>query len=64
MANIEAAIEKLRHLPKRDQNHFAALVLDEEAWNRSFTRSASKLDQLGPGLLADIEAGWFKPMSR
>lgn len=64
MITIEEAIDKLRRLPKRDQNRFASMVLDEEVWNESFGRSTGKLDKLGETVLADIQAGKFKRMSR
>jgi hypothetical protein len=64
MITIEEAIDKLRRLPKRDQNRFASMVLDEEVWNEAFGRSAGKLDKLGETVLADIQAGKFKRMSR
>lgn len=62
MSTLEKAIEKLRSLPKRDQNRFATMLLDEETWNETFGRSASKLDKLGTSVLADIQAGKFTRM--
>jgi hypothetical protein len=59
MSTLEKAIEKLRSLPKRDQNRFATMLLDEETWNETFGRSASKLDKLGEKVLTDIQAGRF-----
>lgn len=62
MIRIEQAIEKLRRLPKRDQDRFASMVLDEEVWNETFGRSEQDIDRLGESVLADIIAGKFKRM--
>lgn len=62
MTRIEQAIEKLKHLPKKDQNHFATMVLDEAIWQETFERTANKLDKLGTLVLEEIKNGKFKRM--
>jgi hypothetical protein len=62
MITLEQAIEKLRRLPKLDQDRFASMVLDEEVWNEAFGKSTQSIDRLGESVLADIMAGKFKRM--
>ncbi|MEO8149422.1 MAG: hypothetical protein ABI723_17385 [Bacteroidia bacterium] len=63
MTRIELAFEKLKRLPKKDQNRFADMVLDETMWQETFERSRSKLDKLGKTVLDEIMKGKFKPMN-
>ncbi|MCG3167789.1 MAG: hypothetical protein POELPBGB_03584 [Bacteroidia bacterium] len=62
MTRIEKAIEKLKHLPKKDQNRFAEMVLDEVIWQETFRKTANKLDELGKSILEEIQKGKFKRM--
>ena len=62
MTRLEQAIRKLKLLPKKDQNHFAAMVLDEVVWQETFERTKSQLDKLGKSVLEEIHRGKFKRM--
>jgi hypothetical protein len=57
---LEKAIQKLKELPEKEQDHFAAVVLNDLNWQETFDDSADKLDQLGKGVLKEIKAGKFK----
>ncbi len=63
MTRLEQAIEKLRHLPKKDQNLLVATVLDEATWNDTFGATTAQIDRLGEQVLARIKAGEFKKVS-
>ena len=63
MSILEKAIIRLRLLPKKEQNRFAAMVLDEVVWQEAFERTQTKLDKLGKSVLGEIRAGKFKSMS-
>jgi hypothetical protein len=63
MTRLEKAITKLRLLPKKEQNRFAALVLDEALWEEAFERTKDKLDTLGKSVLKEIRQGKFKSMN-
>ena len=63
MTQLEQAIKKLRLLPKKDQNCFAAMVLDEAVWQETFERTKTKLDKLGKSVLEEIREGKFKNMN-
>ena len=63
MTRLEKAIIKLRLLPKKEQNRFAAMVLDEAIWQEAFERTATKLDKLGKLVLEEIREGKFKSMN-
>lgn len=62
MTRLERAIEKLKHLSKKEQNLFASIVLNEAVWQETFERSGDKLDKLGKSVLAEIREGKFKRM--
>jgi hypothetical protein len=62
MSILERAIVQLRLLPKKEQNRFAAMVLDEAVWQEAFERTQIKLDKLGKSVLEDIRSGKFKSM--
>lgn len=57
---LEKAIQKLKDLPEKEQNHFASLVLNDINWQETFDNSARELDKLGKEVLNDIKAGKFK----
>ena len=63
MSILEKAIIQLRLLPKKEQNRFAAMVLDEALWQEAFDRTQTKLDKLGKSVLEEIKAGKFKSMN-
>jgi hypothetical protein len=63
MTRLEKAIAKLKLLPKKEQNRFAALVLDEALWDEAFERTKDKLDKLGKSVLDEIKQGKFKSMN-
>jgi len=63
MTKIELAFEKLKSLPKKEQNHFADMVLDEVTWQEAFELSRKKIDKLGKSVLEEITNGNFKPMN-
>jgi len=60
---LEKAIEKLKELPAKEQDHFAAMVLDDITWQETFDKSADQLDKLGEKVLKDIKAGKFKKIN-
>ena len=62
MTRLEKAITQLFLLPKKEQNRFANMVLDEAVWQEAFTRTQSKLDKLGKSVLEEIRQGKFKSM--
>jgi hypothetical protein len=57
---LEKAILKLKELPKKEQDRFAAIVLDDIIWQETFDKSGDKLDQLGKEILKEIKLGKFK----
>ena len=59
---LEKAIKKLKNLPDKEQNRFAALVLDNVMWDELFSRTRDKLDLLGKEVLQEIKAGKFKKL--
>ena len=63
MTRLEQAIKKLKFLPKKDQNRFAEMVLDEVVWQQTFERTKNKLDKLGKSVLEEIHQGKFKSMN-
>jgi hypothetical protein len=63
---LEEAIERVSHLPDREQDALAALLLEElesEArWQKSFAQSADKLAALANEARAEYRAGKTKPL--
>ena len=63
---VDQAVEKIRRLPEEEQEAIAQIVLDEladeEAWQRKFTASASKLDKLAERALEADERGETTPL--
>lgn len=57
---LEEALEKIRALPKEDQDFMATLILDEledeQRWDEAFANSQDKLSKLAEKVRSDIQA--------
>lgn len=59
---LETAIKKLKQFPKKEQDRFASIVLDEAVWQETFDSSQTQLDQLAKSVRDEIRNGKFKKM--
>jgi|GEM_PF-3960040 len=64
MTRLQQAIEKLKKFPKKEQERFATMVLDEAIWQQTFEQSEDKLDALGKLVFEEIRQGEFTKIIR
>jgi hypothetical protein len=66
MQLMEKALAEIRKLPEREQEAFAAWILEEIAserrWNKSFAESQDVLEQLADEALAEHKANKTQPL--
>jgi hypothetical protein len=54
---LEEAIEKIKHLPKKEQDNIARMILDEVTWDGLLQKSKIKLAQSANKALRDFKKG-------
>jgi hypothetical protein len=62
VSELKEAVKKAEKLSNKDQKAIALIILDEWAWNQSFTNSQKKLSKLAEEALVEYKKGDTKPL--
>jgi len=60
VSELKNAVKKAEKLSNKDQKAVAKIILDEWAWNQSFSKSQKQLSRLAEEALAEYKKGATK----
>lgn len=60
---LKNIVAKINDLPAREQNAIAALLKEELAWQKSYSRSQPQLSSLAAEALAEYRKGKTQPLN-
>jgi hypothetical protein len=60
---LKNAFSKINHLPAREQNAIARLLMDELVWQKSYEKSQKQLTSLVAEALSEYRAGKTRPLN-